>query len=155
MGICFSDILLSYTGRRYQHTSIGKTVLAERLIVELEEWLSGNWTQHHREDFDDEEKTRDFALVAARGLEEWGSLVTSADHADTQRLLTRTVDHLRTNQCLLHIDSLYQGIAIHMADMSHYDGNNRKDVLIHQIWAAIAEENRKDIIERLFNGRSS
>ena len=37
--------------------------------------------------------------------------------------------------------------------MPHYDGNNRKDVLIRQIKEAIAEENRKEIIERLKKGR--
>ena len=37
--------------------------------------------------------------------------------------------------------------------MPHYDGSNRKDVLIRQIKEAIAEENRKEIIERLKKGR--
>jgi hypothetical protein len=34
-----------------------------------------------------------------------------------------------------------------------YSGQNRRDVLIRQIREAIAEENRKDIIERLWKGR--
>lgn len=37
--------------------------------------------------------------------------------------------------------------------MPHYDRLNRKDVLIRQIKEAIAEENRKEIIERLKKGR--
>ncbi len=45
------------------------------------------------------------------------------------------------------------GIKIFIADMPHYDGNNRKDVLIRQIKEAIAEENRKEIVERLKKGR--
>jgi len=45
------------------------------------------------------------------------------------------------------------GVKIFIADMPHYDGNNRKDVLIRQIKEAIAEENRKEIIERLKKGR--
>lgn len=45
------------------------------------------------------------------------------------------------------------GVKIFIADMPHYDGNNRKDVLIRQIKGAIAEENRKEIIERLKKGR--
>lgn len=45
------------------------------------------------------------------------------------------------------------GIKIFIADMPHYDENNRKDVLIRQIKEAIAEENRKDIIDRLKKGR--
>ena len=34
-----------------------------------------------------------------------------------------------------------------------YNGRDRKDVLVRQIREAIAEENRKDIIERLWKGR--
>lgn len=37
--------------------------------------------------------------------------------------------------------------------MPTYNGRDRKDVLIRQIREAIAEENRKDIIERLWKGR--
>ncbi len=45
------------------------------------------------------------------------------------------------------------GVRILIADMPTYDGKDRKDVLIRQIRGAIAEENRKDIIERLWKGR--
>ena len=45
------------------------------------------------------------------------------------------------------------GVQICIGDMPHYDGNDRKEVLIRQIKAAIAEENRKEIIERLKKGR--
>jgi site-specific DNA recombinase len=45
------------------------------------------------------------------------------------------------------------GVKILIADMPHYDGNNRKDVLVRQIKEAIAEENRKEIIDRLKKGR--
>jgi len=44
-------------------------------------------------------------------------------------------------------------VAVLIADMPNYDGRDRKDVLIRQIREAIAEENRKDIIERLMKGR--
>jgi site-specific DNA recombinase len=37
--------------------------------------------------------------------------------------------------------------------MPTYNAKDRKDVLIRQIREAIAEENRKDIIERLWKGR--
>jgi DNA invertase Pin-like site-specific DNA recombinase len=43
-------------------------------------------------------------------------------------------------------------IKVLIADMPQYDGD-RQDVLIRQIMEAIAEENRKDIIERLYKGR--
>jgi DNA invertase Pin-like site-specific DNA recombinase len=45
------------------------------------------------------------------------------------------------------------GVHVLIADMPTYDGKDRKDVLIRQIREAIAEENRKDIIERLWKGR--
>ena len=43
-------------------------------------------------------------------------------------------------------------VKVLIADMPQYNGE-RKDVLIRQIMEAIAEENRKDIIERLLKGR--
>jgi site-specific DNA recombinase len=45
------------------------------------------------------------------------------------------------------------GVEVMIADMPTYNGKDRKDVLIRQIREAIAEENRKDIIERLWKGR--
>ncbi len=45
------------------------------------------------------------------------------------------------------------GVEILIADMPTYNGKDRKDVMIRQIREAIAEENRKDIIERLWKGR--
>ncbi len=45
------------------------------------------------------------------------------------------------------------GVEVLIADMPAYNGRNRKDVLIRQIREAIAEDNRKDIIERLKKGR--
>ena len=45
------------------------------------------------------------------------------------------------------------GVEIMIADMPTYNGRDRKDVLVRQIREAIAEENRKEIIERLWKGR--
>lgn len=45
------------------------------------------------------------------------------------------------------------GVEVLIADMPTYNSKDRKDVLIRQIREAIAEENRKDIIERLWKGR--
>ncbi len=45
------------------------------------------------------------------------------------------------------------GVRVFIADMPHYDDSNRRDVLIRQIKEAIAEDNRKEIIERLKKGR--
>lgn len=44
-------------------------------------------------------------------------------------------------------------IRVLIADMPDYRGENRRDVLIRQIREAIAEDNRKEIIERLCKGR--
>ena len=45
------------------------------------------------------------------------------------------------------------GVRVLIADMPTYDGANRRDVLIRQIREAIAEDNRKEVIERLLKGR--
>lgn len=45
------------------------------------------------------------------------------------------------------------GVQVLIADMPTYNGRDRKDVLVRQIREAIAEENRKEIIERLWKGR--
>jgi site-specific DNA recombinase len=47
------------------------------------------------------------------------------------------------------------GVEVLIADMPTYNGRDRKDVLIRQIREAIAEEARKDIIERLWKGRQA
>jgi DNA invertase Pin-like site-specific DNA recombinase len=53
----------------------------------------------------------------------------------------------------LFYDFERSGVRVLIADMPTYNGKDRKDVLIRQIREAIAEENRKDIIERLWKGR--
>jgi site-specific DNA recombinase len=45
------------------------------------------------------------------------------------------------------------GIRVLIADMPAYDGQDRRDVLLRQIREAIAEDNRKEIVERLLKGR--
>jgi len=66
--------------------------------------------------------------------------------------LDRLSRDLRFTENLLH-DLEQVGVKVLIADMPNYDGRNRKDVLIRQIKEAIAEENRKEIIERLKKGR--
>jgi site-specific DNA recombinase len=66
--------------------------------------------------------------------------------------LDRLSRNLRLAENLFHeFEEL--GVRILIADMPTYNGNDRKDVLIRQIRGAIAEENRKEIIERLWKGR--
>jgi site-specific DNA recombinase len=66
--------------------------------------------------------------------------------------LDRLSRNLRFTENLFY-DFQKLGVKVFIADMPHYDSNNRKDVLIRQIKEAIAEENRKEIIERLKKGR--
>ncbi|MBP0016678.1 MAG: ATP-binding protein [Cyanobacteria bacterium SBLK] len=88
-------------------TGIGKTALAERVAVELQEtWLQGNWGNFHQENFDDEANSHDFGSVAARWLEKWGEVITSDDRKDTQRLMYRLLRHLKENRRLVLMDSL-------------------------------------------------
>lgn len=87
-------------------TGIGKTALGERLAVELEGWLDGDWLHFHQENFDDEQQPSDFASVAARWLEKWGEMITPDDRKDPQRLLYRLINHLRENCYLVQMDSL-------------------------------------------------
>jgi DNA polymerase III delta prime subunit len=87
-------------------TGIGKTALAERLAVELQDWFSGDWkNKFRRANFDYEDKATDFASVATRWLEEWGERL-SLEEKKPERLLNRLVKHLRENQVLVLIDSL-------------------------------------------------
>lgn len=66
---------------------------------------------------------------------------------------------MRCPRAASHLDSLSskgtrlprQQVLI--ADMPNYNGQDRRDVLIRQIREAIAEDNRKEIIERLLKGR--
>jgi site-specific DNA recombinase len=66
--------------------------------------------------------------------------------------LDRLSRDLRLAENLFH-EFEQLGVRILIADMPTYNGKDRKDVLIRQIREAIAEENRKDIIERLWKGR--
>jgi len=87
-------------------TGIGKTALAERLVVELEDWLQGNWSNYLEENFDDENQSPDFSSVAVRWLEKWGEPITPDNRKDTQQLLFRLIRHLKENQRLVVMDSL-------------------------------------------------
>lgn len=88
-------------------TGIGKTALAERLAVELQEdWLQGDWTKFVQENFEPEQQTADFASVATRWLEKLGKTPTQEEHKDTQQLLNLLLKQLQENQYLVLMDSL-------------------------------------------------
>jgi DNA invertase Pin-like site-specific DNA recombinase len=85
-----------------------------------------------------------------------GKLVRNCKSGEIGTIIVSSLDRLsrdlRFTENLLH-DLKKVGVEVFIADMPNYDGNNRKDVLIRQIREAIAEENRKEIIERLKKGR--
>jgi hypothetical protein len=88
-------------------TGIGKTALAERLAVELQEdWLKGDWSKLVQENFENEQQTSDFASVATRWLEKWGETITQEERKDTQQLLNLLLKQLRENRYLVLMDSL-------------------------------------------------
>ncbi len=100
-------------------TGIGKTALAERLAIELQEdWLEGDWKKFIPENLDNQEKTSDFAHVAVRWLEKCGQSTPVPDTSEdpkkreelrrqwVEQLLYRLVKRLQENRYLVLIDSL-------------------------------------------------
>jgi len=65
--------------------------------------------------------------------------------------LDRLSREVRIAENIFH-ELKHLGVKVLIADMPYYSGE-RKDILIRQILEAIAEENRRDIIERLWKGR--
>lgn len=83
-------------------TGIGKTSLAERLATELQD----DWLELCRINFDDEEKSSDFASVATELLIGWKEDISSDDRKNPQKLSNLLVKHLQESYCLLIFDSL-------------------------------------------------
>ncbi len=80
---------------------IGKTSLAERLILELQDI-----SLLLRENFDNQEQAIDWSSTVARLLEKCGQTVTPDVRQDTRQLTHRLVHYLQNNRCLLVVDSL-------------------------------------------------
>jgi DNA polymerase III delta prime subunit len=98
-GSCRLLLILGLTG-------IGKTALAERLAVELQDWFGQDWKNRlRRANFDNEDKATDFASVAAGWLEDWGEKLLP-EEKKPELLLYRLGKYLRENQVLVLIDSL-------------------------------------------------
>jgi site-specific DNA recombinase len=93
---------------------------------------------------------------AAENRRQLGKLLRACARGEVGAVIIPALDRLSRNvriaENLFHrFDEL--GIDVLIADMPGYDGKNRRDVLIRQIREAIAEDNRKEIIERLWKGR--
>ncbi|MEM7556982.1 MAG: ATP-binding protein [Cyanobacteria bacterium P01_A01_bin.84] len=87
-------------------TGIGKTALAERLAIELQDLIEGDWDNKLlRVNFDNEDKITDFASVAARWLESLGEVLSPAEKKP-ELLLNRLVRRLQDNRFLVLIDSM-------------------------------------------------
>ena len=81
---------------------IGKTALAERLVIELEE---GNWISLLRANFDYLEKPADFVSVGSKWLEELGEKL-SIKEKKPDEILQRLSGYLQQQKVLIIIDSL-------------------------------------------------
>jgi len=83
-------------------------------------------------------------------------LLRDCRHGTVSTVVLPTLDRLSRNVRIaenLFYDFERLGVRVLIADMPTYDSRDRKDVMLRQIREVIAEENRKDIIERLWKGR--
>lgn len=83
-------------------TGIGKTALAERVIVGLKD----KGLSFQRLNFDDRGQGRDFLSGALALLPKLGEVVTTEDQKDAQNALKHLLQVLRTKPFLVQIDSL-------------------------------------------------
>ena len=87
-------------------TGIGKTALAERSVIELQDLIQGDWKNKLlRANFDYDEKATDFASIAARWLEGLGEQISPAEKKP-ELLLNRLVGRLQDNRFIVLIDSM-------------------------------------------------
>jgi DNA-binding Xre family transcriptional regulator len=82
-------------------TGIGKTALAESLVVKLR----GNWSEL-RENCENPDRPRDFATIVSDWLTSWGEQVSADIQNNPEKLLNQVVNKLCTGKYLLLIDSL-------------------------------------------------
>jgi hypothetical protein len=82
-------------------TGIGKTALAENLVIKLR----GNWIEL-RENCENTTRPKDFVTVASSWLTSWGEKVSNDLKKNPEQLLNRLVDKLCNGKYLLLVDSL-------------------------------------------------
>ena len=115
-----------------------------RRYAKTRDWeLKRFYTDEAKSGADDERAALDQLRLDCQQGQIGGVIFASLDR------LARSVRHEEN----LIYEFEQRGVEIYMADTPNYNGNNRKDVLMRQIRAAIDEENRKDIIDRLYRGR--
>jgi site-specific DNA recombinase len=93
---------------------------------------------------------------AAENRKELNRLVRACERGDIGVVIIPALDRLSRDVRIAE-NLFYRfaqcGVQVLIADMPNYDGANRRDILIRQIREAIAEDNRKEIIERLWKAR--
>jgi hypothetical protein len=107
---CRLLILLGISG-------IGKTALAEKLVIDLQGWFDGN-SKLLRANFDFGDKASDFVSVAFRWLGESGEKL-SPENKKPEILLPILVNYLRENRVLVLIDSLEKLLTVNDPENSN------------------------------------
>lgn len=82
-------------------TGIGKTALAESLVVNLR----GNW-QELRENCENTDNPKDFATIATGWLNQWGETINPDTQGNSEQLLALVLRKLSTGKYLVLVDSL-------------------------------------------------
>jgi site-specific DNA recombinase len=93
---------------------------------------------------------------AAENRKQLNKLVRDCERSVIGVVIIPTVDRLsrdvRIAENLFHRFAEL-GIEVLIADMPTYSGRNRREVMVRQIREVMAEDNRKEIIDRLWKGR--
>lgn len=99
MGSCRLLLILGLTG-------IGKTALAERMALALQDWFGKDWQRGFQQaSFENAVKSTDFGSTAVQWLEAWGMKIPPQERKPEQ-VLERLLDYLQRHPVLVLVDSL-------------------------------------------------